>query len=309
MRIGAHISIDAGLAQAIDRAVAIGADCLQMFVSPPQAWRSPSHSAEAIAAFKERRQATGVTPVFLHSVYLINLVSGDELLRERSLRSLTTYLTWAHRLGVEGVITHLGSARDLGAEEAARLLPLALARAIDEAEGEAALLLETTAGPGATLGSTFAELGTAITAAGGSARLGVCLDTAHVFASGLYDGTPEGLETMLAKLDGAVGLQRLTAIHLNDSKSAFGSRVDRHANLGEGQIGVKGLRPLLRHPSLQHLPFLLEVPGQDREGPGAADLAAARALAAAETSLEPSPLPGPEVPSEPTAATRHPCRG
>ncbi|MHB1006571.1 MAG: deoxyribonuclease IV [Chloroflexota bacterium] len=282
MRIGAHISIDRGLSQAIDHAVAIGAECLQMFISPPQAWRSPSHGAEAIASFKARRRETGVSPIFLHSVYLINLVSSAEDLRERSLRSLITYLDWAERLEVDGVITHLGSARDVGPEEAARMLPEALARALATAEGKVPLLLETTAGPGAVLGSTFAELGEAITAAGGSPRLHVCLDTAHVFASGLYDGTPEGLDLMLAELDRAVGLERLSAVHLNDSKSAFGSRVDRHANIGQGQLGEAGLRPVLRHPALRHLPFLLEVPGVDREGPGRADIAAARALAFGE---------------------------
>ena len=161
----------------------------------------------------------------------------------------------------------MGSARDVGVEEAARLLPEALARVLDTAEGEVPLLLETTAGPGAVLGSTFAELGEAISLAGNSPRLRISLDTAHVFASGLYDGTPDGLEVMLAELDRAVGLERLDAV-LNDSKSVFGSRVDRHANIGQGQLGEAGLRPVLRHPALQRLPFLLEVPGVDREGPG-----------------------------------------
>lgn len=279
MRIGAHVSIDAGLAQTLDRAIAIGAECLQMFVSPPQSWRSPGHNEQAVAAFRARRQEAGVAPVFLHSVYLINLVSSDPVLRERSQRSLATYLTWAHRLEIDGVITHLGSARDLGPEEAARQLPEALARVLEDSVGEALLLLETTAGPGAILGSTFEELGEAITSAGGSKRLGVCLDTAHVFAAGLYDGTPDGLERMLEGLDRAVGMERLAAIHLNDSKSAYGSRVDRHANIGEGQLGKEGLRPVLRHNALSHLPFLLEVPGRERSGPGAEDIAAAKELA------------------------------
>lgn len=279
MRIGAHVSIDAGLPQTIDRALAIGAECLQMFVSPPQSWRSPSHSPEEIAAFKARRAESGLGPVYLHSIYLINLVSGDAALRAASRRSLSTYLTWAHRLGAEGVITHLGSSRDLGPEEAARRLPEAIARALDEAEGEASLLLETTAGPGGIVGSTFAELAAAIAGAGGGERLRVCLDTAHVYASGLFDGTPEGLEKMLESFARELGMARLAALHLNDSKGAFASRRDRHANLGEGLIGENGLRAVLRHPALQHLPILLEVPGREHEGPGAEDIAAARRLA------------------------------
>jgi len=282
MCIGAHVSIDGGLEQAVVRAVAIGAECLQMFISPPQSWRSPSHSAEAVAAFRTRRQAEGITPVFLHSIYLINLASASPALRERSQRSLVTYLDWAQRLGVDGVITHLGSARDLGAEEAARLVVEALGSVLSQAPGDVPLLLETTAGPGMVLGSTFAELGAVIAALGRPERLRLCLDTAHVFASGLYDGTPAGLESMLSVCAAEVGLDRLAVVHLNDSRSAFASRVDRHANIGEGQLGRAGLRPFFHHPALSHLPFLLEVPGREREGPSRSDIAAARSLAQGE---------------------------
>ncbi len=279
MPIGAHVSIEGGLARAIERALAIGAECAQFFVSPPQSWRSPSHGEEEIAAFRAARRAAGVAPVFLHSIYLINLTSAAVALRERSLRSLVAYLDWAHRLGADGVITHLGSARELGAEEAARLLPEMLARALAQSAGHVPLLLETTAGPGAVLGSRFEELGAIIEALGRPERLRVCLDTAHVFAAGLYDGTPAGLEEMLAAFEQTIGLERLAAIHLNDSKTAFGSRVDRHANIGTGLLGAAGLRPVVRHPALRHLPFLLEVPGRDRQGPDVEDIAAAKALA------------------------------
>ena len=274
----------------------MGADCMQIFISPPQSWRSPQFGDAEVAAFKARRrtildevgaaaarEARGEDglfgPVFLHTIYLINLVSATPSLQERSVRSLASYLDWAHRLGVEGVITHLGSARDVGAEEAARMLPEVLARVLASAAGEVPLLLETTAGPGAVLGSRFEELAAAMSALGWPARLRVCLDTAHVFASGLYDGTPAGLERMLADFDATIGLPRLMAIHLNDSKTAFGSRADRHANIGEGLLGVTGLRPFLQHPALRHLPFLLEVPGRDREGPRSVDIATAKALA------------------------------
>ncbi len=281
MIIGAHVRSSLGLPNSIDHARAIGADCLQMFVTAPQTWRSPRHSDADVALFRARRQEHGFGPVLLHSIYLINLVSADPALRERSAKSLVTYLTWAHRLGAEGVITHLGSARDTGIEEAERLLPAALEQILNEAEGDALLLLESTAGPGATYGSTIAQLCGAITATGSHRRLGICLDTAHVFASGIYDGSERGLEALLAEVDRSVGLQRLGAVHLNDSKSAFGSRVDRHANVGEGQLGLAGLWPWLNHKSLAAVPFILEVPGENRAGPAAADISAARKLVGA----------------------------
>ncbi len=282
MRIGAHVSSEGGLPKVFERAAEIGADCVQFFASPPQSWRSPFHGETEVAEYLARRADGGATPQFLHSIYLINLASGDEALRERSLRSLVTYLQWADRLGAAGVITHLGSARDVGPEEAQRLITETVGRALADSPEEARLLLETTAGPGATFGSTFAELGAVIQGLGGPPRLRVCLDTAHVFASGLYDGTPAGLDELLAAFDAEIGLDRLAAIHFNDSKSAFGSRVDRHANLGEGRLGAAGLRPFFAHPALAKQPFLLEVPGRERSGPEKRDIAAAKALAQGE---------------------------
>ena len=287
MRIGAHVSSDGGLANAIVRAVAIGAECAQFFISPPQAWRSPVHDEADVAAFLAKRAESGVAPLFLHTIYLLNFASGDEALRERSLRSLITYLDWADRLGVAGVITHLGSARDVGVQEAERLIAGALQRALATAHGDVPLLLETTAGPGAVFGSTFEELGALLADLGRPPRLRICLDTAHVYASGLYDGTTAGLERSLAALDATVGLERLTAIHLNDSKAAFNSRVDRHANLGEGLMGAAGLRPFLEHPALADQPFILEVPGRNRSGPQKQDLDVAKALARGDGSRSP----------------------
>ncbi|MHB1132947.1 MAG: deoxyribonuclease IV [Chloroflexota bacterium] len=282
MRIGAHVSGEVPLARVNERAREIGAECAQFFVSPPQSWRSPAHAPAEIEAYRAARQASDVAPQFLHSIYLINLASGDVLLRERSLRSLVTYLEWAQRLGADGVITHLGSGRDVGPEEARRLIAASLERALATAQSEVSLLLETTAGGGSLFGGTFEELGGVINDLGRPPRLRVCLDTAHVFAAGLYDGTADGLERLLAGLDATAGLERLAAVHLNDSKTAFGSRHDRHANVGEGLLGAEGLGAVLRHPALAALPFILEVPGRNRGGPQRRDLEAARALARGE---------------------------
>lgn len=282
MRIGAHVSSEGSLASAIERAAAIGAECAQFFISPPQAWRSPAHDEADVAAYHARRAKSDVAPLFLHTIYLLNFASNDESLRERSLRSLGTYLDWADRLGVAGVITHLGSARDVGPEQGERLIAQALERALSLARGDVPLLLETTAGPGAVFGSTFAELGAVFNDLGRPSRLQICLDTAHVYASGIYDGTADGLERALAEFDTAVGLERLAAIHLNDSKAAFNSHVDRHANVGEGQLGAAGLRPFFEHPALAGQPFILEVPGRNHSGPQKHEVDVAKALARGE---------------------------
>jgi deoxyribonuclease-4 len=282
------VSGEVPLAKVNERALEIGAECAQFFVSPPQSWRSPAHAPAEIEAYRAARWASGVGPQFLHSIYLINLASGDVLLRERSLRSLVTYLEWAERLGADGVITHLGSGRDVGAQEARRLIASALERVLAEARSAVPLLLETTAGGGALFGGTFEELGGVIADLGRPPRLRLCLDTAHVFAAGLYDGTADGLERLLAGLDATAGLKRLAAVHLNDSMTAFGSRRDRHANVGEGLLGAAGLGAVLRHPALAEQSFILEVPGRNRGGPQRRDLEAARALARGED------LPPPE---------------
>lgn len=286
MRIGAHVSAAGRIDSTITRAIEIGAECFQFFPSAPQSWRRPAHSATAVAAFREQRARAALGPAFFHSVYLINLASDNSDLREKSMLSLVTYLEWADRLGVDGVITHLGSARNVGIEEGLALVVDALAFVLEAAPGEAQLLLETTAGSGAIVGSRFEELGHIINALGRPPRAQVCLDTAHVFAAGLYDGTPEGLDAMVNEFDRAIGLERLRAVHLNDSASAYASRVDRHANLGTGKLGFAGLRPFFAHPAFAEVPFIMEVPGARKQGPELADVKLAKALARGEVVEE-----------------------
>lgn len=282
MRIGAHLSVAGGLSRSIDRAVAIGCECLQIFLSPPQAWQAPRHAPEEAERFKQRRRAASIDPVFAHSVYLINLASASTELRQRSIDSLIAYLTWAQRLDLDGVITHVGSARDTR-DEALHLVVEALQRVLAASPCPTPLLLETTAGHGAIVGNRFEELAAFLDAMGRPPRLQVCLDTSHVFASGLFDGTEPGLMRMLKSFDATVGLDRLAAIHLNDSKVPFGAHVDRHANLGEGHLGRAGIRVVLRHPALRHLPFILEVPGEG-DGPDRNNVALAKLLAGEEDS-------------------------
>jgi deoxyribonuclease-4 len=263
--IGAHCA--GGIRAALARAQTIGAECLQIFASAPQMWRAPSHKPEDVQSFVDGCQAAELGPVFLHSVYLLNLASPNPDNVAKSVQSIKDHLAWADRLCAEGLVIHIGSA---GKEEYAvaedRVVG-ALGSMLGEIDGKAQLLLETCAGQGATIGRSFDELGRIIKRLDGHPRLGVCLDTCHVFAAGYGIHEDGGVERMLSELDAAVGLDRLHCIHANDSKGAFGSNVDRHENLGNGQIGEAPFGQLLARPELADVPFILEVPGFDNDGP------------------------------------------
>lgn len=281
MKLGAHVSVAGGLHNAPGRAREIGADCAQVFLAQPQRWPyKVDYAEEHVAAFQKACQASGVGPVFAHTQYLINLGSPDAQLIGRSCFALEFNLAWAARFGLQGVITHIGSSaksEDLATAE--RSVVTCLERVFSRVEGDARLLLETSAGSGSTIGARFEQLGAIIRDLGRPARLGVCVDTAHVFASGYDLRNAEGVERMVEELDRHVGLNRLWAIHANDSKVPLGSAKDRHENIGEGHIGEEGFALLLTHPALREVPFLLEVPGYDGKGPDARNLQTLRRLA------------------------------
>jgi deoxyribonuclease-4 len=297
MRFGGHVSIAGGLERAIERGKEITAECIQIFVSAPQRWLVANHSDEAVAKFRAAREASGIDPVLLHGPYLINLGSADDALRKRSADAIVSQLGWAERLGAMGVVFHVGSAgsegRDLGMDRAASGLRDILTRA----PGNAPLLLETTAGGGNSIGGRFEDLGELIERLDRSSRLQVCLDSCHIFAAGYPCLTRDELDQTLGEFDRFIGLERLTALHLNDSQGAFGSHRDRHANIGEGLIGTEGFRAFVNHPALRSLPGFLEVPGFDDEGPDEENLRRLRALvsasddAAADTLQPDSTLP------------------
>ena len=279
MRIGAHVSIQGGLHNAVVRAQAIGAECLQIFISSPRSWQPPRHDAEVVRRFRAELAAAALQPLFLHTIYLLNLASNSPPLWRRSVDSLVTCLSWADALGAAGVVTHLGSSASAQREDAVSRVCQSLCEALQAAPNDIPVLLETSAGMGGAIGNTFAELGTIVRSLAGHERLQVCLDTAHAFAAG-YDVTDQvRLEELLAELDDHVGLHRLKLVHANDSKAALGSGVDRHENIGHGLIGEAGFATLLHHPVFQGLPLILEVPGDDRQGPDAANILALRRLA------------------------------
>ncbi|MCU1489540.1 MAG: apurinic endonuclease Apn1 [Acidimicrobiaceae bacterium] len=259
-------------------------DAIQIFTQSPRMWRSPSHPAEVLAAYRAT-QAThpSVRATFCHATYLINLASDGEI-GERSRRCLVENLVAATAIGAKGLVLHVGSHRGAGLDGCLAGIGAALREALEATEGRLGepacpLLLENAAGTGGTVGRSFEELALLLEAAGGDQRLGVCLDTQHLFASGVPFGTIEEADAALAALDAAVGLERLACLHLNDSKVPFGANRDRHENLGEGEIGEHTLSCLLGHPALARLPALLEVPGSG-DGPRVEDVAVARRVIA-----------------------------
>lgn len=266
MRLGAHVSIGGGLPRAIERALAIGAECMQVFASTPRGWKPAAHSDDDVRLFRERQAEAGIAPLFLHTIYLINLASGQADLYEKSVQSLKSYLYWADTLGAAGVITHLGSSGDEGLAVAEERICAALERVLGNSY-RSPVLLETSAGMGDSVGYQFEQIARIIAGLGYHPRLQVCLDTAHVYEAGYDVASKEGLDRALAQFDRVIGLNRLKVIHANDSKTALASGVDRHENIGSGHIGREGFRHILHHPLLQHLPFIIEVPGFGQSGP------------------------------------------
>ncbi len=284
MDVGAHVKAAGGLLASLARGEALGCDVVQLFTQSPRQWRPTAHAPEALAAYRAAGAAHGsIRATFCHATYLINLAAKQPSLLEQSTATLADNLRVATAIGASGVVLHVGSHLGAGLEAVTGQVTTALRQALDTAEtaaGEACcrLLLENAAGAGGTVGRSFDELARLLEAAGDD-RLGVCLDTQHLFASGVPYRTVEEADAAVAALDRAVGLERLACLHLNDSKVALGANRDRHENLGEGEIGRDGLACLLGHPALQTVPAILEVPG-DGDGPRAKDVTVARELVA-----------------------------
>ena len=277
MLIGAHVSTAGGLVRALERAEERGAESMQVFNQSPRAWRPTKYSEEDFAAFRERLAASPVETVFIHAVYLINVASDDAEVCRKSLTSLTHALAVGDGIGAGGVIVHPGSGKGQRPAPTFRKLGKAMKAALDASES-CPLLFENTAGAGFTIGRTFEELARVIEVSGGGARLGVCLDSCHLLASGYEVRDREAFKAVVDDYDRVVGLDRLRALHLNDSKVALGSNVDRHANLGEGELGEEGIRVFLGERRFEGLPVLVEVPGPDGHGPDKGQIDIAKRL-------------------------------
>ena len=267
MPIGAHVSTTGGLSSSVGRAQALGAECFQLFLCTPQRWQAPRHTDQEIEAFGRLAGEASLGPNFAHAAYLINLASDNPQIRDRSVESLTTCLEWVDRLGpaLDGLVIHVGSGKGQPIDEAESLVVAGL-EAVLRHGFRSRLLLENSAGSGDTLGARFEQIGRLIDRLDRDARLGLCLDTAHTFASGYDVRTDQGLCEALDEIERTIGLDRLRLIHANDSKVGLGSAVDRHENIGQGLIGEDGFAKMLQHPALSSVAWVLEVPGYDNKG-------------------------------------------
>ncbi len=277
-----------GLVPALEHGAAIGADVVQFFTQSPRMWKASHDSDQVLAAYRSAQAAhPSIGATFCHASYLINLASPDPELAAKSRACLLANLTAAHGIGAEGLVLHMGSHRGLGFAAALPAVAGALVESLDQVgigPGGCPILLENTAGAGDTIGRTFEELARVIEVSGDDRRIGVCLDTQHLWASGVPFGTTGEADRLIRLVEGTVGLARLRCIHLNDSKVDFGANRDRHENIGQGTIGADGLAALLGHPALQAVPAILEVPGAG-QGPRAQDVDTARAVWAAGVAL------------------------
>ena len=265
MKLGAHVSTSGGLSRSIDRAQAIGAEAIQIFASSPRAWKFNFPKEEEIALFKEKSLETGIGPCYIHGSYLVN-IGGDESQLEKSIESLTNNMITAGNIGAEGVIFHGGSHKGRGFNTILDQAVKCLIAVLEESPNDTWLCIENSAGMGSHIGSSFDEIG-AIIKAVNHPNLKVCLDTEHCFAAGYNIASGDDIDSIMEEFDSKIGLERLVAVHANDAKVEFGSGVDRHENIGEGYIGEEGFEVILANPAFSQVPFFLEVPGFDGEGP------------------------------------------
>ena len=275
MLFGGHCS--GGIKGSLDKAAEMGADAIQLFAQSPRMWRFPEHATDDLARFRERRRELGLASVLVHALYLVNLAAPDDEVYRKSVETMRSTVRTACALEADGVVFHVGSHLGSGFEAGLeRALP-ALRLVLEECSETTWLLLENSAGAGGTIGRSLDELAALVDALDGHPRLGLCLDSCHLYVSGIDVTDRAALDELLADLDGRIGLDRLRALHVNDAAAPLGSNRDRHANVLEGELGEE-LGVFLSHPSLQGLPAVMEVPGPDNHGPDAAELRKVREL-------------------------------
>ena len=272
---GAHCS--GGIKKALDRAGELDVDALQLFVQSPRAWRFPDHDPADVEAFRDRRVELGISAVLVHALYLVNLASPNDELYEKSVATMSSTLDAACAIGADAVIFHVGSHLGAGLEAGLGRAAPAMEQILGHSSETTWLLMDNSAGAGGTIGRSLDELEALFDACGRHERLGVCLDSCHLWVSGDDVTDRTALDVLLAGLDSRVGLDRLRALHVNDAQAPLGSNRDRHANLLEGEIG-EGLSTFLAHPAFQELPAVMEVPGPDNHGPDQGEMRKLREL-------------------------------
>jgi deoxyribonuclease-4 len=277
---GAHCS--GGIKKALDRGADMGAETVQLFAQSPRTWRFPNHDPADLAAFREKREEHGV-PAFVHALYLVNLAAPDDAIYGKSVETMRSTVDTACALEADGVVFHVGSHLGAGFEAGLERVVPAVEQVVDRCNDRTWLLMENSAGAGGTIGRSLDELVTIFEAVGRHEHLGICLDSCHLFVSGIDITDRDTLDALVDEVDERIGLERLRLLHANDSKAPLGSNRDRHDNIDVGVMG-DGLGVFLAHPKLQGLPVVLEVPGVDGHGPNADEIRKLRELHARATS-------------------------
>ncbi len=276
MLIGAHVSTAGGLQAAVQRGVDRRAQAIQVFNQSPRMWRPTAYGESDFLAFREAIGKTSIKAILIHAVYLLNCASEDREIRKKSVTSLIQSLRVGDGLQATAVVLHAGSAKQSDVGRAIARAGKAIQEALAESES-CELHLENTAGAGGTLGRSFEELADLLQACGGGPRLGICLDSCHLYASGYDISNAAGLAETIDRCQEIIGADRLRSLHLNDSISALGSNRDRHAVLGEGELGRKGCATFLSEPRFEDLPCVLET-GRDNAAPCLEDVQLAKQL-------------------------------
>lgn len=260
MRLGVHVPIAGGLLEAVARAQRLACTTMQIFSRSPRGGAAPVRSAQDLASFDAARRKVGIEPLAVHAPYIMNLASPQPQMWAQSFRLYNEEYARTAQLNADYLVTHVGSHRGNGEAEGIARVAKAVTQALEGHPADVMILLENTAGSGQGLGFNFEQLAAIRNAVRAKTRVGICLDTAHLFAAGFPIHTEEGLQQTLEAFDRAVGLAHLKLLHLNDSKVPFNSRVDRHWHIGEGHIGLEAFRRIINHPRLSKLPFILETP-------------------------------------------------
>ena len=265
--LGAHMSIAGGYYRSAEQAAAVQCDCVQLFTKNNNQWRAKPITEDDADRFRSTVSALGLQGTLSHASYLINLGSPKDELWEKSIDALTVEVKRATQLGIPHVVFHPGSFTTSSEAEGLTRISRALDKIHEDTDPSGAmLLLENTAGQGSNLGWDFAHFGAILSGVKVPERIGICIDTCHAFAAGYELAEPEKYEVTMETLNEAVGLEKVLAFHLNDSKGAFGSRKDRHEMIGEGEMGLEPFRNLLNDPRFQSIPMYLETPKGERAG-------------------------------------------
>jgi deoxyribonuclease-4 len=273
---GAHISSAGGMQNVPGRAAAIDADGVQVFVQSARTWKPTAHRPEDLAVLRTARESGQVQYIVCHAIYFINLATDDPELLVKSRTALRNTIDVANAIAADGIVLHVGSHKGRGLASALPQIVAELQSALEHLAAPCWLLLENSAGAGDTIGRDPIELASIINAVD-HPRLGLCIDTCHAYVSGVDVTDSDQLDALVEELDTRIGIDRLRCLHVNDAAAACGSNRDRHANVGDGEMGA-GLAVTLSHPRLMDLPMLLETPGHEGNGPDAQEISALRAL-------------------------------